>query len=184
MTTAIGTDSRKRARRGPGRRTAIALFLLPALVLYAVFVLFPIVQAVHYSFFKWNGLTPLTDFVGLANYQRALADPVFQGAVQHNVLVIVLSLIVQIPFALGLALMLSRRFRGRRSCGSCSSPRMSSRRSSPVSSGASSCSRADWPMGCSTRSAWALSTSRGSRTRARSCWRCSSSSRGSTSAST
>jgi raffinose/stachyose/melibiose transport system permease protein len=92
---------------------AIALFLLPALVLYSVFVLFPIVQAVHYSFFKWNGLTPLTDFVGLANYQRAIAEPVFQGAVQHNVFVIVLSLIVQIPFALGLALMLSRRFRGR-----------------------------------------------------------------------
>jgi raffinose/stachyose/melibiose transport system permease protein len=109
----IGADSLKRPRRGPGKRMAIALFLLPALVLYSVFVLFPIVQAVHYSFFKWNGLTPLTDFVGLANYQRAIAEPVFQGAVQHNVFVIVLSLIVQIPFALGLALMLSRRFRGR-----------------------------------------------------------------------
>ena len=109
----IGADAPRRARRGPGRRTAIALFLLPGLILYAIFVLFPIVQAVHYSFFKWNGLTPLTDFVGLANYQRALAEPVFQGAVQHNVLIIVLSLIVQIPFALGLALMLSRRFRGR-----------------------------------------------------------------------
>jgi len=109
----IGADSLKRPRRGPGKRMAIALFLLPALVLYSVFVLFPIVQAVHYSFFKWNGLTPLTDFVGLANYQRAIAEPVFQGAVQHNVFVIVLSLIVQIPFALGLALMLSRRFQGR-----------------------------------------------------------------------
>jgi raffinose/stachyose/melibiose transport system permease protein len=108
-----GADSIKRNRSGPGRRTVIALFLLPALVLYSVFVLFPIVQAVHYSFFKWNGLTPLTDFVGLANYQRAVAEPVFQGAVQHNVFVIVLSLAVQIPFALGLALMLSRRFRGR-----------------------------------------------------------------------
>jgi len=108
-----GADSLKRPRRVLGRRTVIALFLLPALVLYAVFVLFPIVQAVHYSFFKWNGLTPLTDFVGVANYQRALAEPVFQGAVQHNVFVIVLSLLVQIPFALGLALILSRRFRGR-----------------------------------------------------------------------
>ena len=113
MATMIAADTPRRARRGPGRRTAIALFLLPALILYAIFVLFPIVQAVHYSFFKWNGLTPLTDFVGLANYERALAEPVFQGAVQHNLLIVVLSLIVQIPFALGLALMLSRRFRGR-----------------------------------------------------------------------
>lgn len=111
MTTTVG--ARSGTRRGPGKRTTIALFLLPALALYGLFVLFPIVQAVHFSFFKWNGLTPLTDFVGLANYQRALADPVFRGAILHNVVIIVLSLAVQIPFALGLALMLNRRFRGR-----------------------------------------------------------------------
>ena len=67
----------------------------------------------RFSLFDWNGLQPLTDFVGLDNYERALTDPVFQGAVGHNVFVIVLSLVVQIPFALGLALLLSRRFRGR-----------------------------------------------------------------------
>jgi raffinose/stachyose/melibiose transport system permease protein len=111
VTAALGGSTR--IRRGPGRRTAIALFLLPALALYSLFVLFPIVQAAHFSFFRWNGLTPLTDFVGLANYQRALADPVFIGAISHNLLIIVLSLAVQIPFALGLALMLNRRFRGR-----------------------------------------------------------------------
>jgi raffinose/stachyose/melibiose transport system permease protein len=109
------TDARRPPRpgRGPGRRTAIALFLAPALALYGVFVLFPIVQAVRFSLYKWNGLTPLTDFIGLANYQRALADPVFLGAVGHNVLIVVLSLVVQLPFALGLALLLNGRFRGR-----------------------------------------------------------------------
>ena len=45
------------------------LFLLPALALYLVFVLLPIVQAAYYSLFKWNGLQPLTDFIGLNNYQ-------------------------------------------------------------------------------------------------------------------
>ena len=78
-----------------------------------MFVLFPILQAVRFSLFKWNGLTPLTDFVGLANYERALADPVFLGAISHNFLIIALSLAIQIPFALGLALVLNRRFRGR-----------------------------------------------------------------------
>jgi len=106
-------NSRKSDRPGRERLTTIALFLLPALVLYAVFVLFPVVQAMRFSVFKWNGLEPLTDFVGLANYQKALTDPIFQGAVGHNVFVIVLSLAIQIPFALGLALMLSRQFRGR-----------------------------------------------------------------------
>jgi raffinose/stachyose/melibiose transport system permease protein len=52
-------------------------------------------------------------FVGLANFQRALGDPVFLGAVSHNAFIIVLSLAVQIPLALSLALMLNRRFRGR-----------------------------------------------------------------------
>jgi raffinose/stachyose/melibiose transport system permease protein len=111
MTTTVSGSSR--IGRGPGKRTVIALFLLPALCLYGLFVLLPIVQAVHYSFFKWNGLTPLTDFVGLANYQRAVADPIFRGAVAHNLTIVGLSLAIQIPFALGLALMLNRRFRGR-----------------------------------------------------------------------
>jgi raffinose/stachyose/melibiose transport system permease protein len=91
----------------------VLLFLAPAFVLYAVFVLFPIVQAMRFSFFKWNGLQPLTDFVWLDNYRRVLTDPIFQGAVGHNTLVILLSLALQIPFALGLALLLSRKFRGR-----------------------------------------------------------------------
>jgi raffinose/stachyose/melibiose transport system permease protein len=106
-------NARKRDRPGRDRLTTIALFVLPALALYAVFVLFPVVQAMRFSLFKWNGLEPLTDFVGLANYQKALADPIFQGAVGHNIFVIVLSLVIQIPFALGLALLLSREFRGR-----------------------------------------------------------------------
>jgi raffinose/stachyose/melibiose transport system permease protein len=102
--------------QGPRHRTAwsaVALFVLPALALYALFVLLPIAQAAFYSLFKWNGLQPLTDFVGLANYERALSDPVFLGAITHNALLILLSLAVQIPFALLLALTLNRDFPGR-----------------------------------------------------------------------
>ena len=110
--TAAGRIRPRDGRRG-ARWLPIALFLLPALLLYGVLVLLPIVQAAYYSLFRWNGLKPLTDFVGLENYSKALADPVFTGAVSHNVLVIVLSLAIQIPFALALALMLNRRFRGR-----------------------------------------------------------------------
>jgi len=95
------------------RWLTIALFLLPALVVYGLFVLLPIVQAAWYSLYDWNGLTPLTDFVGLENYTKALNDSVFQNAVWHNVLIVFLSLTVQIPFALWLALLLNRRFPGR-----------------------------------------------------------------------
>jgi len=87
--------------------------MLPALALYGLFVLFPIIQAARYSLYDWNGLEPLDQFIGLANFQRALADPVFLGAVSHNAFIVILSLAVQVPFALGLALMLNRRFPGR-----------------------------------------------------------------------
>jgi raffinose/stachyose/melibiose transport system permease protein len=104
---------RTRTRRSVRAWGLAGLFMLPAIALYALFVLYPIVQAAHYSLFDWNGLEALDDFVGLANFQRALADPVFLGAIGHNALIAVLSLVVQVPFALGIALMLNRRFRGR-----------------------------------------------------------------------
>ena len=101
------------ARSRFNRYGVIALFLLPAFLLYGLFVIIPIIQAAHYSLFDWNGLKPLTDFVGLENYQKALSDPIFQKAATHNAIIIVLSLAIQIPFSLGIALMLNRRFPGR-----------------------------------------------------------------------
>jgi raffinose/stachyose/melibiose transport system permease protein len=95
------------------RWRTIALFLLPALALYGVFVLLPIVQGAYYSLFRWNGLKPLTEFVGFGNYQRALGADQFVGAITNNVLIVILSLAVQIPFALALATYLNGRFPGR-----------------------------------------------------------------------
>ncbi len=108
--TVIARGTRSRRRRG---WAGAVLFLLPALALYAIFVVFPMVQAARYSLYDWNGLEPLTDFVGLANFQRALGDRVFQSAVTHNAIIVVMSLAIQLPFALALALILNRRFRGR-----------------------------------------------------------------------
>ena len=100
-------------RRLLGRWAEIALFLLPALAVYVVFVLLPIAQSVYFSLFKWNGIEPLTKFIGLANYGRALGDPVFIGAVGHCLLLAALSVFLQLPFALALALGLNARIRGR-----------------------------------------------------------------------
>jgi raffinose/stachyose/melibiose transport system permease protein len=104
--------SRSRPRL-PTKWLTIAVFLLPALALYFVFVIVPIVQAAHFSLYKWNGLGPLVDFIGLKNYQVALASDVFWTAVSNNLLIIALSLLLQIPFSLGLAVLLNRRFPGR-----------------------------------------------------------------------
>jgi raffinose/stachyose/melibiose transport system permease protein len=110
--TALAAPARGGSRRSR-KWLMIGLFLVPALVLYLVFVLLPIVQAAQYSLFKWNGLTPLTDFIGLKNYQVALSNSTFMTSVGNNLLIVVLSLVLQIPFSLALAVMLNRRFPGR-----------------------------------------------------------------------
>jgi raffinose/stachyose/melibiose transport system permease protein len=113
-TAMSATSARPKGRpRVPTRLVTVVLFLLPAVALYALFVLLPIVQAAHYSLYKWNGLEPLTNFVGLKNYVTAFNNPAFRTAVSNNLLVIVLSLTIQIPFSLWLAVLLNRRFPGR-----------------------------------------------------------------------
>lgn len=113
MTLRTERASTSLARSPFSRLRAVGLFLLPALGLYGLFVLIPIVQAAHYSLYDWNGLKPLSDFVGLDNYTRALSAPAFQSAATHNAIIVVLSLVLQIPFALWVALMVNRRFPGR-----------------------------------------------------------------------
>ena len=107
--------ARRRARRARVARkwVAIALFLAPALALYCLLVVAPIFQAFHYSGYKWNGLSSPTNFVGLDNFKRAFQDDVFRGALKHNAIIILLSLAVQLPFALGIAWILNQRLKGR-----------------------------------------------------------------------
>jgi raffinose/stachyose/melibiose transport system permease protein len=95
------------------KRLEIALFTGPALIVYVVFVLLPIGFAVYYSLFKWNGIEPLTNYIGLNNYQRAFTDPVFLRVMQHNLFFAVGSIAIQLPIALAIAVLLNRRIRGR-----------------------------------------------------------------------
>ncbi|MER5425200.1 carbohydrate ABC transporter permease [Streptosporangium roseum] len=95
-------------------RVTIALFLLPALVLFGLLVLAPILVAMYTSVFKWNGLGGApTDFVGAANFGRMLSDEVFLGDLWRGLVLIVLSTTVQLPLALGIAMLLNQRLRGR-----------------------------------------------------------------------
>jgi raffinose/stachyose/melibiose transport system permease protein len=96
-----------------GRVATIVGFLLPAAVIYTGLVLLPVVQAIYYSLFRWNGLGPLQNFTGLANYTRAFGDKIFVGALGHNLQIIVMSLVIQLPLALALALLVRHNLRGR-----------------------------------------------------------------------
>jgi raffinose/stachyose/melibiose transport system permease protein len=96
------------------RRVELALLVGPVLLFYLAFVLYPLIQAVHYSLYDWSGLGPISNFNGLGNYRAAFGDPDFVGAIEHNFTLVGLSLAVQFPIALGVALLLNRPFRGRR----------------------------------------------------------------------
>jgi raffinose/stachyose/melibiose transport system permease protein len=89
------------------------LFVLVPMVLFVVLNLGAMVYALYISVWKWNIRSGPSDFIGLKNYQVALSNDAFTSAVGNNVLIVVLSLAVQIPFSLSLAVLLNRRFPGR-----------------------------------------------------------------------
>lgn len=91
----------------------ILLFLAPAIVLYLVFLLVPIVLSTRYSLYDWNGFGPLEDFVGLDNFREVFSDARFRDALKHNGIIVVLSLALQLPAALALAMLLNAKLRGR-----------------------------------------------------------------------
>ena len=77
------------------------LYIAPALVVYAVFLLFPLLRAVQLSFYEWNGLT-LGTWAGLRNYADIVADPALRAAFGHAAVLVVFFAII--PTAVGLVL--------------------------------------------------------------------------------
>ncbi|MBB6351002.1 carbohydrate ABC transporter permease [Nonomuraea muscovyensis] len=95
-------------------RVTVTLFVLPALVLFLLLVVAPIVVAFYASAFKWNGFGGLpTNFVGLDNFTRLLGSDLFHQDLRNLVLLIAFSLVVQLPFSLAVAMLLNQRIRGR-----------------------------------------------------------------------
>jgi raffinose/stachyose/melibiose transport system permease protein len=89
------------------------MFLTPAIVLFLIFVIYPIVQSIYYSLFDWKGFGPAVDFVGLENFKNILNDNVFMIALRNGLLIIALSLFIQLPLALALAVLVGRNLPGR-----------------------------------------------------------------------
>jgi raffinose/stachyose/melibiose transport system permease protein len=112
--SAASPTPRLRKRRGRGRlRLEIALLSGPAIIVFVGLVIFPVALAAYYGFYKWQGYGPPTNWVGLGNYKIIFTDPTFQQALEHNGLIAVLSLVIQGPLAIGLALLLNQKIRGR-----------------------------------------------------------------------
>jgi raffinose/stachyose/melibiose transport system permease protein len=88
----------------------------PATIVFTLFVLVPIGFAGYYSLYKWSGYGWPDEFIGLDNYfgpYGAFKDPIFLAGLRNNAFILVGSLLIQGPLAIGIALLLNRRFRGR-----------------------------------------------------------------------
>jgi raffinose/stachyose/melibiose transport system permease protein len=103
----------RRASSQIGGKTAVALlFLPPALFLFTLFVALPMGEAAWYSFYNWNGYGTPTQFVGWRNFELLFANRAFRIALTNNLLIIMASLLVQLPLALAMAILLADRVRG------------------------------------------------------------------------
>jgi ABC-type sugar transport system permease subunit len=87
-------------------------FLIPAMVLFAMFVIYPIVYNVQASTLRWDGVNVGT-FVGFANYARLFQDPILLITLRNSGYWIVLTIIPQAVIGFLLATMLNRRLAGR-----------------------------------------------------------------------
>lgn len=87
----------------------LLIFLPPALILFTIFVVLPMIDAATFSFYKWNGYGPITDFVGFKNYDDVLTHRNFGTAIRNSLIVMAVSLLIQLPLAMWAALALSER---------------------------------------------------------------------------
>ncbi|MFF0732368.1 carbohydrate ABC transporter permease [Streptomyces chartreusis] len=105
-----GTEQRTpraatRENRGDGRLAAV--FIAPALLGFAAFLLWPTLRGIYLSFTRFNLLTP-PEWVGLDNYVRMVHDPIFWDSLLVTVEYVVINIGVQTVSALAIAVLLQR----------------------------------------------------------------------------
>lgn len=102
-------------RRDRQVRSLVPIFFLaPAVALLLVFLVYPLAESFHLSLLEWSGIGEDRKFVGLANWATLLHDGLFWRALGNNVLLGVVSVLVQLPIGMALALLLDRAGRGSR----------------------------------------------------------------------
>ncbi|MDX3850673.1 sugar ABC transporter permease [Streptomyces sp. AK02-01A] len=90
-----------------GKYRFIVGFLVVPLAMYALFVIWPFIQSIYYSFTDWTGLSPDFKMVGFGNYTRMLDDDTFWSSLQHSLTFALLLPVVVLGLALFFAFMLN-----------------------------------------------------------------------------
>ena len=93
-------------KRGQG--WFITAFLSPAVLLYGLFVVWPLFQAFNFSFYRWHGVSAHRKFVGLHNYQKLAGDDALHKALSNNLLLLFVGGILTLVLAVAIAHALQR----------------------------------------------------------------------------
>jgi len=90
------------------------IFIIPGLILYIVFLIYPILKAFQMSFYEW-GIMPgeINEFVGMANYVRAYSDPIVRLSLRNTILYTIVTVPGQMILALFIALLLNNITKGK-----------------------------------------------------------------------
>jgi len=94
-------------------KKAIFIFVFPALFIFIIAIILPIISSTYYSFLSWDGIGKAT-FVGVKNYVHLFVNNTdgFTRSVQNSFILAILSVVIQLPLALLLALILARGVKG------------------------------------------------------------------------
>lgn len=103
------TVKNKKARKG------VFLFLLPALIIYVVFQIIPIIGSIYFSVVDWNGIAgSAPQFVGLKNYLQAFQSADFILALKNMAKMVIISVLFHTPIALLMAVAINTKCKGYR----------------------------------------------------------------------
>ncbi|TBL76618.1 carbohydrate ABC transporter permease [Paenibacillus thalictri] len=110
---AVQAETHRTVKTNRFRNTAFLIgFIGPALLVYLLYVIVPIFATLYYSLFNWNGIQSEKAFIGFGNYAKLLADTVFMKTIGNNLLLVVASIVTQLPLGLAMALILTAPIRG------------------------------------------------------------------------
>lgn len=112
----VDTPTTPRSRRHRRRRSEllwIYLFILPGMALTVMFAFYPMFASWYFSLTQWNGFSDAKTFVGLANYEELLKDPLFWGSFGRSMIFVLVGVPVRVLLALILAIVLNNVIRGR-----------------------------------------------------------------------
>jgi ABC-type sugar transport system permease subunit len=88
------------------------LFVLPAFLLYALFMIYPFFQSIYLSLTSWDGVNPVKEWVGLGNYRELARDDILWNALQNNLIWVIVGTLAPMAIGLLLAMLLWRQPKG------------------------------------------------------------------------